>query len=565
MNKLKILACCVIAATLTLPASAQKVTLKYSGALAQSQPAGSDPLAVLSMAGVTTDGQGQIWTGGGTDLYAFRSEGGKLKLVHHASAPTGLNPSAHLMSDGERLYYASWDNAVYSIDPAQPDVKAVRFCTLPANWRAVAMAPAKLTKGFAAKCKLVVLLGATVNGIAADGGDAGAILTLPPPAQGAPYYYSVGFEPSSGDLLVGGYYPDVNVYRFSVDGAQVKDGGWPRNGFAQMIVSVNGTPWMLAMGGGAQSMPTPLDPATVETIDRDWTFYGAGLVKDNASTYWYATSQGLCHFDGHGKPLHQRIGALPGVTFAAINSDGTVIAGIEKGGRLARLSLDDEADGALASNGNEPWHIGANWTSHAPAIAADGATFLVLDDKAKQLWRFDPAQADKNQNPWLKIAAPLNLATPRALAVGDAYVWILDGSNVIEAARADLSGARTVSLAGSPALAFLASAGDSALAVADAQSVSAYARKGDGSYALLWKSTASFDKIAGIAASAAGVAVSDSSGVTLLDAKTGGVAAKLDAATLPGGATLGAIAAQGSWLVAADDKNARLVRLRVAK
>jgi len=510
------------------------------------------------------DAAGAIWIGNGDTLSVLTSQNGKLIVTRKISTPMGINPGAHLMTDGSRVYFASWDGVVYSVDPALADAKPVKFCTISGQWRSITMAPASLTKGFAAKNRLFVYSGTTVRGITADGADSGAVLTLPPPAQGAAYYSTIGIEPSTGDLLVGGYYPDVRIYRFSSDGSQVKDGGWPRDGFAEAIVDMDGAPWELMMGGGAQSLHTPLDPTTLETIDRDWTFYGGGIVKDKAGSYWFATSQGLCHFNEHGKAMHQRIGGLGAVALVAIDSDGVALALAESGGRVVRMSLDDDPDASFTSNGNEPWRIGANWTSHAAGIAADGSTFLVLDDKAKQVWRFDPAQNDKQQNAWTKVGTPSNLTAPHAIAVGDSVAWLLDGANLLEGSRADLSNARPVNVPGAGGISFLSSAGDSTLVVADTETVSAFTRKPDGSYVSLWKSTAPLNKIAGIAATAYGVAVSDNNGVTLLSSSSGAVAAKLDCASLPGGATMGAIASQGSWLLVVDSKNARLVRIKIS-
>jgi len=571
VNRTIVLACCMIAATPVFQLSARGFTLQYNGVMGQSQPADTrahvDPIPYLDTVGVVTDAKGLVWTGSGTLLSVFSKNAGQLKLVREVQIPSGINPGAHLMTDGQRLYFAG-ANTLYALDTSNIEAAPYRFCSLPDNWRAMAMAPSTLSKGFAAKYKLLVLTGLTVIGIDSNGEDRGPVITLPPPIQGAAYYNTIGIEPTSGDLLVGGYYPDISIYRFTSDGVQVTNGGWPRNGFASNIVNAGGTPWALYMGGGAQSLPTPLDPTNSVKIERDWTYYGSGLVDDGIGGYWVATSQGLCHFDKNGKALHQRVGGLPDVNAAAIDSDGVLIAGGEGGGRLVRLMLDDDPDSSLSSNGDDAWRIGRNWTSHAVGIAADGETFLVLDDKSNQIWRFDPALADQGENAWSKEGSPAGLSAPLAIAVGDALAWVIDAGKILEGPSIDLSKAHVVTLPGAPDLSqygLIAASGDSLICVSDGHTVEAFERKSDGSYDMLWNSPDPFSKVTGIAWTKGGVAVSDGGThtITLLAASTGAQLAKLDSTAVPGGLEPGAIASEGSWLVVVDKKNDRLVRIRV--
>jgi hypothetical protein len=557
------LGCAALVLAASAMAGAGQATLKYNGVLGQSQEGGAAPIPYMATVGVVQDGGGAIWTGGGATLTALNWQDDKLVVKRTVSAPMGLNPAGHLMTDGKLVYFESWDGAVYSVDPSQSDSKPVKFCQAPADSRTLTMALATLSNGFAKKDRLFALSGATVRGISADGVDDGVVLNLPPLPTGTPYYSTIGIEPTSGDILVGGYYPDVNIYRYSADGSQVKDGGWPRGGFAVAIANVGGTPWNIQAGGGAQSLPTPLSPTSVETVERDWTHYAGGLVRDKAGAYWLATSQGLCHFDEHGKALHQRIGGLPDVGIVAVNSDGVLIAITDGGGRAVRLSLDDDPNASFTSNGNEPWRVAANWSGRATGIAVDGSTFLVLDSQAKQIWRFDPAQNDKQQSAWTKVGTPTGLTSPQGIAVGDSVAWILDGGNVFEGSRSDLNSTRQVVLNGASGTAHIANVGDDLLVVANDQLVNAFKRSADGTYTSQWKSDASFIKIGGLAGTASGVAVTDASGITLLDSQSGAVLSKLDAASSPGGAAMGAVAAEGSWLVVADGKNARLLRIRI--
>ncbi|HEY3331853.1 MAG TPA: hypothetical protein VGK19_17610 [Capsulimonadaceae bacterium] len=551
------------------PVAAQQAALKVSGVLAQSQPAGTKAATFLSADGVAYDSKGVLWVGEGQLLYGITFTAGKATIARTVSVPTGVNPAFHIQSDGPKVYYASWDGKVFTVDTTQADPKPVQFASL-GKFRSAVLAPAGLTKGFAAKNKILALDNVTVTGYASDGTSNGTVLALPPPAAGAPYYNAIGMDPLTGDAIVAGYYADINVYRYGVDGKEIKEGGWPRGMFAMALPNVGNTPFGLSAGGGAKSLATPLDPATVATVDNEWVYYGNGLVQDPAGSYLYATSQGLVRFDKHGKPLHQRVGGIHNVKVVSLTSDGTVLAFVDRGGRVVRLALDDDPDASFTSNANEPWRVGGNWSGNAAAVVADGTTFLVLDGPGKQVWRFDPTQSIKGQSNWSKAGTPAGLTAPNGLAIADTMGWVIDGSRVLEGSRADLTTAKAVTLPGiadASGLAFIAAVDDATLVVAGPQSVTAFTRGGNGAYTQLWKSAAPFVKIAGLAATAAGVLVSDADAgtVTMLAPRTGAVVSKVDAAAVTGGFKPGAIAAQGGWAVVFDEQGYRLVRLKIAK
>jgi sugar lactone lactonase YvrE len=528
-------------------------------------------VSFLGTSGLAQDSKGLLWTGEGTSLYGIDVTGTKPVIARRLGAPNGINPSFGIKCDGAKLYIGAWDGKVYALNLSDTDPKPALFCALPDKWRSAALAPPSLAKGFAAANRLFALAGNAVVGYGADGTSSGTVLTLPPPAQGAPFYNAVGIEPTTGDLLIAGYYPDINVYRYAPDGTQVKEGGWPRGLFAMSLPNIGGIPWALMAGGGAKALPTPLDPATAASVDNDYTYYGSGLVQDAAGTYWYGTSQGLLHFDRKGKSLHQRIGGVHDIRDLALTSDGTVVAFAEGGSRAIRLALDDDTDAPFSSNANEPWRVGGNWTGRAAAAIPDGSAFLVLDDAGKQLWRFDPTQSAKGQSNWAKIGTPAGLGAPKCYAAADTVAWIVDGGRLLEGARGDMSGAHAVPLPGIPdasSLAAIAALDDRTLAVADSKSVRIYMRDPSGSYAAVpWASSPSFVKIVGVAVSGAGLVVSDQDGgsVSLLDPKTGGVLAKVDGSAVDGGLRPGAVAALGNWAVVADEKNSRILRLRIAR
>ena len=551
------------------PADAASVALPrlaFSGVLGQSQPDGADSAPFVGTNGVVLDPSGTLWTASENRLFAFVLRGGRRLLARQVVLPAAV--SLGLVSDGRRLFFTGGDGKLYAFDPVRAGAAPQALCAVDPKARAFAVSPSGLSRGYGAKGRLFILTGNAVTAFRADGAPVGPVLSLPAPPNNTWWYDALGVEPSSGDLLVGSYYPDAKIYRYGADGKAVTAGGWPRPLFAQQIVTAGGGAWAILSGGGAQALPASLTSAAPR-VEQDWTHYATGLAPGPSGGYWLASSQGLTRFDRHGQARHQRIGGLPSVCTLALAADGVVLAGIEGGQRQVRLALDDDPDGALSSNANEPWRTGGNWSGHACAVAPDGGAFLVLDETSKSFWRFDPAKTAWGETPWVKVAGTDGLAAPRALALGMNFTWILDGGRLLEAPRAGLDRAHPVTLPSGIDLAgvsALATIDDTRLFLADAAHVRALERHADGSYTLAWQAAMPFIKIAGLAAVPGGLLVSDSGAgtVTLLSAGTGAALVQLAAKDVPGGWKPGAVAARGAWAVVADAQNARLVRLRVS-
>jgi hypothetical protein len=301
-----------------------------------------------------------------------------------------------------------------------------------------------------------------------------------------------------------------------------------------------------------------------------------------------ATTQGLVHFDRRGRDDGLRLGGMSGVRLLSAAPDGTVIAAVEGGQRMVRLYGDDTPAAPLSSDGNEPFRVAANWSDKACACACAsvlnsskgaGSAFLVLDETARQLWAFDPWHPGFGEKPWVKLTEPGAFTAPRLLAVGDSLAWIVDGAKLFEAHQSAWATTRAVVLPGMPdvsGLTALSSIGDDLVVAATPTTVSAYTRSADGSFALRWQSPRAFQKIVALAAegcipsssrgaaTASFIAVNDSgpNEVTLLSPSTGAALATVTPHDVPGGMTVGALAAQGPWVFVADNASSRLLRLR---
>jgi hypothetical protein len=232
------------------------------------------------------------------------------------------------------------------------------------------------------------------------------------------------------------------------------------------------------------------------------------------------------------------------------------------------LSLDNAPGSAFRSNANEPWRAGNGWSSRACAVAWGGGAFVAADEVGKQLWRFDPWHTGFQETPWPKLTEPGALDAPRGVAAGDTLAWVLDGDRVRELRDGELS-AEGIELPGLPdasGAVALAAIEDGELLVAMPDRVLAFIRGSGGRYVALWEA-AGIGDVAGIAASGSYVAVSERDGqrVSLLDTQTGASLARIGDGEVPDGWKPGAIAAQGRWVLVADDANQRIVRLRVTR
>ena len=537
-------------------AAAGAARLSYVAAMGQSQPAGTPPLPWTAAVGAATDAGGRLFTTAGDSLCRFtRDAQGRWLCPEDARSRLPVAARA-MQGDGTRLVVLGSDERFYTVDAASA--------------RAAAFAEARFPDGKGPRAFAL-----TVDGVAALGqensvrawsrtGEARGEVLRPPAPTGNWWYCCLGVHPGDGSLLVGSYWPNSRVYRFTPDGKAMA-GDWPKEGHGQMIANMGGAPWLLPVGGGA----VPLGPAKQRgTTAPAFTFYPSGLAPAPDDGYWIACAQGLVGFDRKGRPTGRRLGGLSDPGWVAAGPDGTVLALLEENARFARLAADDAADAVLASNSNEPWRVGAGWTGRAAGVAWDGEGYLVLDRTAGCLWRFDPDHTAWGEKPWIRVGKEKAFANARALAVGDALAWVLDGDRPLEVGRGTPEGEpRAIALPdGIPTagIAALAATGDRRLYVATAAQIAALDREGD-AWKVAWRSPVAFTRVAALAGIEGGVLVSDGGGrrVVLLDAGTGAQRSALTAADVPGGMEPAGIAAAAGWAFVADRAGHRVLRLRL--
>ena len=543
-------------------------TLKFDGVLGQSQPDGAVPLPFIGANGVMADKQGNLWTATGTSIFSFsRQPDGRRIGVEAGKLPSPAR--CGVLGDGENAYVLGGNFKVYAFDPMDPrptPVATLEDLADAGKRLCFAVAPAATTGSFAAKAKFFALDGDTVRGYTADGSPLGIVLTLSRPEGAAWWYCALGVEPSSGDLLVGSYYPDMKVYRYDSTGQAVEGEGWPRPGFSRAIVTVDTMAWML-MGGAAQSLPpivTVVSDAT--TVGPYWTEPANGIAPDTGGGYWIASAQGLVQFDSTGQPTKRRLGGLAGVRFLTVGKDGTLIAAIENG-VMIRLTIDDAPDAVFQSNANEPFRVGAGWTGRASGLAWDGQRFVVLDGVAKQFWGFDPWQTARGEKPWTVLAKPAELTKPALMAQGGERLWVLDEGRILETNLADLKSCRAIQLPdGLSEVTALAGAPDGdTLLVANARSVSAYRRGKDGAYTKVWNRSDSGENITGLAVTRQSVVVADKAkrSITAMSLADGQTTASVGANEIKGGFQPTCLTSSERWIFAADEEGQRIVRLKL--
>jgi hypothetical protein len=544
------------------------VRFTLSGVLGQSQPTGTAPLPFIGSIGLAIDTAGKMWTSpGGNVLDIFsRRENGPWMLADQLTLPAAMS-GLGLRWDGASLFVPLTNGTLYRVDPLTRSVSPV--CPLGGS-SSYGVAPASCVKGFAVKGKVFVLEGELVKGYAADGTALGTVLTPPRPAKSGGKYCAIGVEPVTGDLLLGTPYADMVIYRFTVEGAQLTTDGWPRPRWATQFTTAGTQLWTINAGGGAGTLP-PVRRTSADDflLDAPWSNSTSGVAQDARGEFWLATAQGIMHYATNGSALPDRIGGVTGVRAMAISSDGTLITAVEGGGRMLRLSIADDPTMPFQCNSNEPWRAGGGWRSRANGMAWDGTAFLVLDEVDKLLWQYDPWHTAWGEKPWSKITEPGALTKPRALALGDADLWVLDGGKLLEAQRAKLAFHEVVlrGLADLSAVTALAAAGDERIVLATNTAVSAFTRTADGQYQACWTSPATFTRIAGLTLSAGCVVVADQDARTLtaLSLADGNVRGTLTSAQVAGGMQPVAITASRRWILVADEAGKRLLRLKLTQ
>jgi hypothetical protein len=352
----------------------------------------------------------------------------------------------------------------------------------------------------------------TIKAWGDDGTPAGVLFTVTKPEKADWWYCALGIEPVSGDLLVGSYWPDSKVYRFTTKGKPVTE-DWPKELQCDGIYMAAGAPWGLTPGGDGRALQPVARgiPSAVEGTS--WTGYPTGVTVATGAQMWIACAQGLVSLNRKGRPTGKRIGGLGDPGIVAAGPDGTVLVLVENSQRFVRMSADDTPGDAFASNANEPWRVANGWGGRAVGCAWDGKGYVTLDaGGSKALWRFDPDHTAFAETPWTRIGKEKAFADPRGLAVGDACSWVLDGASLLEFGPGDWNAApKTAALPAdidAKAIVALCAAGDDRLYFATKTQIIAFDRDGGG-WKAAWQSPERFEDIAGICAAPNQVIVAD--------------------------------------------------------
>mgnify|MGYP006279728981 CR=1 FL=1 len=547
-----------------------RVTCRFSGVLAQSQPVEAEPLPFVGVSGLASDPAGRLWTVAGRTLYCFHSTDSKSPtLIRRVSLPSPVSPSLGLRNDGQFLYAIGNDGRVFSLKPEAEKTSPRIFGRIRPGARSFTVAPQGLEQGFAARAKLLVLRNNQVHGWRADGQEAGLLFELPCPPDAKWDFRAICLDPVNGELLAASYYPDNKVYRFKSDGEQVRTDWWPRPVFARRLQRVDRTVWGLTSFGGIALPEKLIRLDDAARVDLSWTYPPTGIARDRNGRMWLGSTQGVVRYEEAGRPGDYRLGGLPGVVAMAVASDGTAVATVQGGGRHVRLYIDDRPHAPLLCNGNEPWRTGRGWTGRASDIAWNGAFYLVTDRIHGRLWQFDPRNTGPHRKAWHPVTPEGVFAQVRHLAVGHAHAWIQDGTSLLHLPPPDFREPGTVRFGqASPPAGPLALAArtDRELYTASSTRLTAWKTQlAKTAWVKRWDVALDGADVADLAVSERLVAVSDRAGkrILLFDTGRGGRLGALEAHSIPGGLAPGAVSLRGRWLLVADTAGDRIVRCRV--
>lgn len=397
-----------------LPALLFSAELVPFGKLGQSQPEGTESLREIACGSTVGDPEGNVWFTNAGRLYKL-AKGGR-------SAQKVLDMSGKLMSDGKELFLQR-NTIVYRLQrQSDGSVKTIPAIDFKGGFDNTGIADAATKQRFGANVKFFALDSDAkkVYGWDGSGKSLGIILDLSD-FRSKGKAVSTGFLPGSGYLLISTMYPDMKVYRFAPDGKPANGGIWPAGGWISNFSLANGELW--GCGGNAVRYENTLSSGKPLALGDGADQYANSLARDGNNGYYLATTQGLKHYN----PLtpqtsDYRIGGI-GKPAALAILDGRVLA--ISGYQITSLYLDDFPDSPFGNTGNEPWHVGANWSSDACAAVPDGSAFLILDRRHKKLWRFDPTKTkwgDKTRMVDLKRS----FINPSDLAFADGTLFFAD-------------------------------------------------------------------------------------------------------------------------------------------
>ena len=521
------------------PAQAKRVSsLSFEGVLGQSEPAESAALPWTGCAGVTADAAGDLWVVAGSRVYHFTQE----RLRESFELPVGMRL---VRGDAQHLVCLSHEGAFYEFDLRTRQGRQLCRATF-----ADGSAPGEF-----ALAPNGDIYGLSRAGVVQrwdrDGKALGVVLQLPPQTKWD--YRAIGVDPVSGDLWIGTYYPDMHLLRFRAGDQEPVE---TREGFAVLFAPIEGGLWWLGGGGEGQAVRPA---AHRRPVSGAYTGYPTGVAPAADGGTWVACAQGLVHFDALGRPTGPRLGGLTSPGLVRVSSTGTVLSLTENSQRFVRMLADDEPNASFASNANEPWRVAGGWSGNALGLDWMGGGYMVLDKTSKALWRFDPEHVAWAEKPWVRLTEEGTLPDPRALALGDAQAFVLDGGRLLSFAIADCK---------APPAAVALPPGVQPVALATVDDERLYALTATHQLAafrgqqLLWSGP---DAGTALAANDEVVAVSDPAAATvrLLEAATGKLVATLTGEQVPGGMRPQSVAVYGRWLMVSDAKNSRLLLLKM--
>lgn len=385
--------------------------LKLHGVLGQSQPDGSEPLRASASGNSAYHESGDLLFDNGGKMY-FLPKGAKTAV----RAPFQL-PGAGVAGDGKEVWLVQGKRLFPVGKNEKNDYVLKTPFLLNKSFQIFAVADSGTDKGFAEKGKFFGFntKDGTVFAWDRNGNELGIVFTLKKEEiKGAPV--SMGIMPGTGELLIGTYYPGCLVYRYRTDGSMIRNAVWPWKSWAQRIGVADGYAWGLNFG--ASRLENTLPGNKKYGISDHFDRYATGISGDGGNGYYLATTQGLKHYSKETPQVcDYRIGGTGGISVLSLNN-GDVIA--SDGGRMLRMSLDDFPDSPFRSTGNEDWLIGGKWGGvRAVSILPEGKKYLLLDNKSKTVWQFDPEGSAWKKTRFVKrsekVAAPSDFAKAGSL------------------------------------------------------------------------------------------------------------------------------------------------------
>ena len=359
-------------------------TLEMRGELGQSAKEGTPPVGWTGAAWCVNDKDGNVYLPGGWMVPAGKTDAERMSA----------SVSGDLLTDGRDIYAWTQGNAtIRRLEVVPGGLKKTGFSfRLDDRKYDLSFVPAGLEKGFGARAKLLALDRGSkeVRAWDAEGRPLGAVFKFADKVAKPKLVHSAGVHPETGDMLLGFYWPESKVRRFSPEGVEMLDGVWPVSFMCVGIQPVvGGGTWFL--GGSARK----LSDSYAKTISLGWNSHGVRGVARGTDGWWLATTQGAQYFPDsarRGAPPAKRVGGLAGVNALAI-SHGFVIAFADYS--MYGMWLDDLPDEPLSRDQN--WTVGGKWSGRVKSVdvTPDGR-FLIAwtNGKSDETWSFDPRVTD---------------------------------------------------------------------------------------------------------------------------------------------------------------------------